>query len=239
MSSVEFNLSKQLNEIAVAISDNQLEQLIKFIKILLTANQTTNLTAITDFDEAMVKHIYDSLLIMTIPEFKLANNTIDVGSGGGIPSIPLAICNPGKKIVSLEATQKKLNFQLEVGLKLGLKNLVPIWGRAEELAIQKIHREQYDLVIARAVAPLNILAELTIPFVKLQGEAIFYKGKEAEYEIIKGEHAVQTLGAEFYGKKSFILPCNFGSRVLVSFQKKQITPSIYPRKPGVPQKKPL
>lgn len=239
MSHDVFNLSKQLNEIAVNISDNQLKQLIEFIKILLTANQTTNLTAITDFDEAMVKHIYDSLLITTIPEFRSASNIIDVGSGGGIPSIPLAICNPEKKIVSLEATQKKLNFQIEASLKLGLTNLVPIWGRAEEFAKQTNHREQYDLAIARAVAPINILAELTIPFVKLQGWAIFYKGKEAENEIIKGEHSVHTLGAEFYGIKSFTLPYNFGSRVLVNFQKRQMTPYTYPRKSGIPSKKPL
>ncbi len=238
MNSAGYDLSTLLKELA-NITDDQLKQLIEFIQILLTANQTTNLTAITDFDEAMVKHIYDSLLIMAIPEFQSANNIIDVGSGGGIPSIPLAICNPEKKIVSLEATQKKINFQTEAIRCLELKNLLPIWGRAEELAKHTSHREQYDLAIARAVAPLNILAELTIPFVKLQGEALFYKGKEAENELAKGEHAVKILGAEFSGIKSFTLPCNFGSRVIITFQKKQTTPSTYPRKPGIPTKKPL
>lgn len=239
MSGNQLNLSALLREIVIDLTDDQTSRLIEFIKILLTANKTTNLTAITDFNEAMVKHIYDSLLIMTIPEFGSAKNIIDVGSGGGIPSIPLAICNPTKKIVSLEATQKKLNFQIETSHQLKLENLSPIWGRAEEAARETIHREQYDLAIARAVAPLSILAELTIPFVKIQGRAIFYKGKEADNELSKGEHAVQTVGAKFYGTKSYTLPYNYGSRVLIIFQKEHLTPPTYPRKPGVPQKKPL
>ncbi|MGE5605196.1 MAG: 16S rRNA (guanine(527)-N(7))-methyltransferase RsmG [Bacteroidota bacterium] len=235
----QLDLSILLKEITLSITDYQLNRVIEYIRILLEANQTTNLTAITDFNEALVKHIYDSLLIMTLPEFESASNFIDVGSGGGLPSIPLAICNPQKKVVSLEATQKKINFQIAAARQLQLTNLFPIWGRAEETAKQSDHREQYDLAIARAVAPLNILAELALPFIKIHGFAIFYKGKEGENEIVKGELAVKTLGAEISGVKSFTLPCNYGSRVLIIYRKTQPTPSAYPRKPGVPQKKPL
>lgn len=235
----QLDLSILLKEIPLSITDYQLNLVIDYIRILLEANQTTNLTAITVFNEALVKHIYDSLLIMTLPEFESASNLIDVGSGGGLPAIPLAICNPGKKVVSLEATQKKVNFQIEAAHQLQLTNLFPIWGRAEETAKQNDHREQYDLAVARGVAPLNILAELTLPFVKINGYAIFYKGKEAENEILKGEFAVKTLGAEITGTKSWMLPCNYGSRVLIICQKTQPTPSLYPRRPGVPQKKPL
>lgn len=235
----QLDLSTLLNEIPLSIADNQLNQITEYLKILFKANQTTNLTAINDYNEALVKHIYDSLLIMTLSEFKTAANIIDVGSGGGLPSIPLAICNPGKKVVSLEATQKKVNFQIEAARQLQLTNLLPIWGRAEEVAKQSDHRQQYDLAIARAVAPLNILAELTLPFIKIQGHAIFYKGKEADKEINDGEHAVQVLGAEVSGVKSFVLPYGHGSRVLIICQKTTATPSIYPRKSGVPQKRPL
>ncbi len=235
----QIDLSFLLNEIPLNISVDQLDRLVEFIEILLEANKTTNLTAITDFKEAMVKHIYDSLLIMAIPEFASAQNIIDVGSGGGIPSIPLAICNPDKKIKSLEATQKKINFQIEACHRLNLQNITPIWGRAEEAGRQISHREQFDLVIARAVAPINILAELTIPFVKLNGRTIFYKGKEAANELLNGENAVKTLGAEICGTRSFTLPGNYGSRVLVVLQKSNPTPSAYPRKSGLPQKKPL
>lgn len=235
----QLDLSILLKDISLSITDYQLNRIIDYIRLLLEANQTTNLTAITDFNEALIKHIYDSLLIMTLLEFGSASNLIDVGSGGGLPSIPLAICNPEKKVVSLEATQKKVNFQIAAARQLQLTNLFPIWGRAEEMARQSDHREQYDLVIARAVAPLNILAELTLPFVKINGFAIFYKGKEAENEILKGEFAVNTLGGEITATKSWTLPYNYGSRVLIICQKAQPTPSLYPRKPHVLQKKPL
>lgn len=233
------DLATLLNQIPLSVTDKQLNQIIEYLNILFKANQTTNLTAINDFNEALVKHIYDSLLIMTLPEFDSVTNIIDVGSGGGLPSIPLAICNPEKKVLSLEATQKKINFQIEAARQLQLINLLPIWGRAEEIARQREHREQYDLAIARAVAPLNILAELTFPFIKTQGHAIFYKGKEAEKEINDGEHAIKVLGAEINNAKSFTLPYDYGSRVLIVCKKNNVTPSIYPRKSGVPQKKPL
>lgn len=239
MNGNQSTLSSLLKDIEINLSNEQLIKLDQFIKILLQANQTVNLTSITEYNEAIVKHIYDSLIIMTIPEFKSAKTVIDIGSGGGVPSIPLAISNPGKSIISLEATQKKINFQNDTVRQLGLNNFTAIWGRAEDLAKQPEHRETYDLVIARAVAPLDILSELTIPFVKLNGSAIYYKGKEAENEIIKGTKAFNILGAEFYEAKSFTLPYSFGSRVLLIVQKKSITPSLYPRKPGVPQKKPI
>jgi 16S rRNA (guanine527-N7)-methyltransferase len=235
----QLDLSALLNEISLPITNNQLIQINEYLKILFQANQTINLTAINDYNEALVKHIFDSLLIMTLPEFKLAAKIIDVGSGGGLPSIPLAICNPDKKVVSLDATKKKINFQIEVARRLNLSNLLPIWCRAEEAAKKVEHREQYNLVIARAVAPLNALAELTIPFIKLQGHAIFYKGKEAEKEIIIGEMAINTLGAKIIGTESFTLPYNYGSRILIICQKTNLTLETYPRKPGIPQKKPL
>ncbi len=239
MNSTQVNLATLLDEIKINLSDKQVSLLERYINILLTANQFVNLTSITDCNEAMVKHIYDSLVIMTTPQFKSAHTVIDVGSGAGIPSIPLAISNPSKSIISLEATQKKVNFQIEASQQLGLQNLNVIWGRAEEIARQKAHREQYDLVVARAVAPLNILVELTIPFVRLYGSAIYYKGKEAENEIIKGAKAIQSLGAELIEAKSFSLPYNFGSRELIILQKTIQTSSVFPRKSGIPHKKPI
>lgn len=239
MSDSRANVGNLLHEIGIDLSKDQLAQLESFITLLLTANKTVNLTSITDFNEAMVKHIYDSLIIMNTSEFRSVKTVIDVGSGGGIPCIPLAICNPNKAIISLEATQKKINFQIEAGRRLGLNNLTIIRGRAEELARQVKHREQYDLVVARALAPLDILVELTLPFLRLQGAAIYYKGKEVENEIYKGLRAIQVLGAEFCETKSFTLPYNLGSRVLLFLKKTSITPSLYPRKPGVPQKRPI
>lgn len=239
MNDIRENIGILLHETGIDLSDGQLVQLENFVTLLLTANKTVNLTSITDFNEAMIKHIYDSLIIMNTSEFRSAKTVIDVGSGGGIPCIPLAICNPNKSIISLEATQKKTNFQIETGRQLRLNNLTIIRGRAEEIARQAKHREQYDLVVARALAPLNILAELTLPFLKLQGWAIYYKGKEVENEICQGMGAIRLLGAELGETKSFMLPYNLGSRVLLILKKTSLTPSIYPRKPGIPQKRPI
>lgn len=239
MNDIRKNIGNLLYETGIELSDDQLLQLEKFVTLLLTANKTVNLTSITDYNEAMVKHIYDSLIIMNTSEFRSAKTVIDVGSGGGIPCIPLAICNPDKSIISLEATQKKTNFQIEAGRLLKLNNFTIIRGRAEEIARQATHREQYDLVVARALAPLNILVELTIPFLKLQGWAIYYKGKEVENEIKQGMEAIRLLGAELKDTKSFMLPYNLGSRVLLVLKKTSITPSLYPRKPGIPQKRPI
>ncbi|NLY75762.1 MAG: 16S rRNA (guanine(527)-N(7))-methyltransferase RsmG [Firmicutes bacterium] len=239
MKNAETKLPELLSSIGLDLSPDQAGRLIRFLELLLDANQTVNLTAITDFDEALIKHVYDSLTIMTLPEFQIAGTIIDIGSGGGIPVIPLAICNPGKHFVSLEATNKKLNFQIEAARFLKLINFTPIWGRAEAVAKEAKHREAYDLAIARAVAPLNILAELTIPFVKVGGNAIYYKGKDASAELMQGTDAAHILGAEFEGSESFQLPSGTGSRTLIKFRKKTVTPSLYPRKPGIPQKKPL
>jgi 16S rRNA (guanine527-N7)-methyltransferase len=239
MNDIRGNIGILLHETGIDLSDGQLVQLENFVTLLLTANKTVNLTSITDFKEAMVKHIYDSLMIMNTSEFRSAKTVIDVGSGGGIPCIPLAICNPDKSIISLEATQKKTNFQIEAGRLLKLNNLTIIRGRAEEIARKAEHREQYELVVARALAPLNILAELTLPFLKLQGWAIYYKGKEVESEICQGMEAIRLLGAELGETKSFMLPYNLGSRVLLILKKTSLTPSLYPRKPGIPQKRPI
>lgn len=239
MNDIRGNIGILLHETGIDLSDGQLVQLENFITLLLTANKTVNLTSITDFKEAMVKHIYDSLMIMNTSEFRSAKTVIDVGSGGGIPCIPLAICNPDKSIISLEATQKKTNFQIEAGRLLSLNNLTIIRGRAEEIARQAKHREQYDLVVARALAPLNILVELTLPFLKLQGWAIYYKGKEVKSETCQGMRAIKLLGAELGETKSFMLPYNLGSRVLLILKKTSLTPALYPRKPGIPQKRPI
>jgi len=239
MKNAESNLPELLNSIGLDPSQVQAERLIEFLELLLNANQTVNLTAITDFDEALIKHVYDSLTVMNLPEFQTAQTIIDIGSGGGIPAIPLAICNPDKHFVSLEATKKKLDFQSEAARSLKLINLTPLWGRAEALAKETKHREAYDLAIARAVAPLNILAELTLPFVKIGGNAIYYKGKDVTAELEQGANAAHILGAEFGGSESFELPSGAGSRTLLKFRKKTVTPSLYPRKPGIPQKKPL
>ena len=215
------------------------DKLFNFIEILLKANETVNLTAITDYSEALVKHLYDSLVILNLPVYQQASKLLDVGSGGGLPGIPLAICNPEKTFVSLEATAKKINFQKEAGLQLNLSNHFPIWGRAEEQAHQSQHREKYDLVIARALAATNTLVELTLPFVAVSGYALFYKGKNYQDEISEAQTALHTLGGGIESVQNFQLPQDCGERNIIIIKKVHSTPQKYPRRSGLPQKSPL
>ncbi len=238
MQTAENLLIEALKEIEISLSEQMLQQLFQFMQLMLAVNQTTNLTAITDYQEALIKHIYDALLIMKLPAFQAASKLLDVGSGGGVPAIPLAIVAPDKEVYSLDATQKKIKFQAEAAEKLGLANFKPIWGRAEELAHQAEYREQYPLVTARAVAACNVLTELTFGFVKLKGTAVFYKGTD-QGELNQAKIAIRELGGELIEVSEFSLPQNYGSRMLIQIKKIKPTSSKYPRKAGIPNKKPL
>ncbi|HYH03499.1 MAG TPA: 16S rRNA (guanine(527)-N(7))-methyltransferase RsmG [Bacillota bacterium] len=215
------------------------EKLFDFIKILLKTNETVNLTAITDYSEALMKHLYDSLVILNLPAYQNSSTILDVGSGGGIPGIPLAICSPEKTITSLEATSKKINFQKETGVQLNLTNHLPVWGRAEELGHQTEHREKYDLVIARALAATNTLIELTLPFIALSGYALFYKAKNYQDEITDAQTALQTVGGEIESVHNFKLPGESVERNIIIIKKVRSTPKKYPRRSGLPQKSPI
>lgn len=228
-----------LNQAGIVFPEDTIEKLVLFVRRLLEVNQHINLTAITDFNEALYKHLYDALLISTIEPFQKAECLLDIGSGGGIPSIPLAIAFPNKRIYSLEATQKKVNFQASVKEELCLNNFYPIWNRAEILAHEPEHREQYDMVTARAVAAANILTELTLPFIKVGGHAAFYKGREAASELDAASGALAKLKASAVGIYDYQLPYQYGERHIILIRKGAITPKEYPRKPGIPQKKPL
>lgn len=215
------------------------DKLFNYIKILLKANETINLTAINTYPEALIKHLYDSLVILDLPVYQYASKLLDVGSGGGLPGIPLAICNPDKIVVSMEATAKKIAFQKEADHKLNLNNHFPVWGRAEELAHQVQHREHYDLVIARALAATNTLVELTLPFVAVSGYALLYKGKNYQDEIREAQIAIHTLGGEIESVQNYQLPQDCGERNVIVIKKVFPTPKKYPRRSGLPQKSPL
>ncbi|TCL76325.1 16S rRNA m(7)G-527 methyltransferase [Hydrogenispora ethanolica] len=221
------------------LSDSAHERLVQFLELVIHTNEQLNLTAITSLEEGYVKHLYDSLAIIGLPEFARADTLIDIGSGAGFPSIPLAICFPGKRFTSLDSTQKKINFQAQAAELLGLQNFTTCWGRAEELAHSPAYRESFDLATARAVAQVNILLELALPFVKTGSAAVFYKGKDYLSELESLQKPLAVLHAGLDRAISYHLPDNLGERAFVVFQKQQPTASAYPRKPGVPQKKPL
>lgn len=232
-------LQTDLNQAGIPLPPTTIEKLVRFIERLLEVNQHTNLTAITDYKEALYKHLYDALLVSTLRPFQDAKCLLDIGSGGGIPSIPLAIAFPEKQFHSLEATQKKVAFQETIKKELQLENFHPIWNRAEVLAHETGYRGQYDIVTARAVAAANVLTELTLPFLKVGGYAVFYKGKEAAAELEAATGALSKLKAIPVQIYDHNLPYQYGERHLILIQKNADTPKEYPRKPGTPQKKPL
>jgi 16S rRNA (guanine527-N7)-methyltransferase len=235
----EIRLIKHLQQLNIEITVAQYEKLFVYLQKLLITNQTTNLTAITDYSEALVKHLFDSLIILDQPVFINANNILDVGSGAGLPSIPLAICHPEKRFFSLEATRKKVNFQQQACEELDIKNHFVFWGRAEEYAHDRNHREQYDLVLARALAATDTLAELTLPFVALDQYAIYYKAKEYLSELQNAEKAIKLLGGLVIKSVKTDLPDENGTRSLIMIKKLNTTPKNYPRRSGLPQKAPL
>ena len=239
MNQTETSFNDALREAGIVLDPAVLEKLLAFIRLLLDTNQTLNLTAITDYQEALYKHLYDSLIIMLRPEFQTARRILDLGSGAGIPALPLAVVAPDKTVVTLEATRKKVQFQEEACRQLGIGNCRPTWGRAEEAAQKGTERESYDLVVARAVAATNVLAELTIPFAKPGGFIALYKAKDYQAELDVSASAITTCGAAVTQCLTVELPMNYGTRALILLQKLFPTPDAYPRKSGIPQKRPL
>jgi 16S rRNA (guanine527-N7)-methyltransferase len=214
-------------------------KLFLFIKHLLVANQSVNLTAIKDYHEALFKHLLDALLILALPEFQAARTIVDIGSGAGIPAIPIAIAAPEKQVLSIEATRKKTEFQLEVLRELALENLQVHWERAEVVGQDPAYRGQFDLITARAVAEAGVLAELSLPLLKVNGNAVLYKGQGYLAEEPGLKRALEKLGGKYQRCISFELAEGWGERNLLLITKTAPTESRYPRKPGAPKKNPL
>lgn len=228
----------------IEFEPGEVEKLGLYLAELMAVNETMNLTAVKDAGEAWTRHILDSLtLIATLAHLPEGAMVIDVGSGGGLPGVPLAICLPKVKFTLLEATKKKAEFLRQVVEHLGLKNVRVQESRAEhaahdrgtKMATGRVggHREMYDAAVARAVGRLNTLVELVVPFVKIGGNAILIKGQQAEEELKEAEHALKILNAVYV--ETVATPTG---RVVI-LEKRVATPRDYPRKDGEPKRSPL
>jgi 16S rRNA (guanine527-N7)-methyltransferase len=211
---------------------------------LVAWNREFNLTAITEYDQVQIRHFLDSLSCLLAAETRLALNrrdarVIDVGAGAGFPGIPLKLVNPGTRLTLLEATGKKVTFLEHVIRQLDLHHTVAIKARAEELAHDPDHREQYDLALARAVAELSVVVEYTMPFCKIGGWVVAQKGESGAAEAWAAEGAIKLLGGELRRVMPVELPGLPEDRSLVVIEKVSPTPGNYPRRPGVPGKRPL
>ncbi|MFB5190897.1 16S rRNA (guanine(527)-N(7))-methyltransferase RsmG [Alicyclobacillus fastidiosus] len=225
------------------LTEEQLKKLDAYRRLLLDWNERMNLTAITDEPEVYVKHFYDSLAVLMVPEWKKivrpGLRVIDVGTGAGFPGIPLAIVEEDVEFVLNDALQKRVGFLQAVVDELNLANVRVIHARSEDLAREMDYRQQFDVVVSRAVARLNILMELMCPFLRVGGVGFSYKGPGFDDERVDGLRAAKRLGAALKEPMTYTLPLEMGARTIVAFE--QITPisNTYPRKAGIPQRKPL
>lgn len=239
MEKEEFNkkMRKSLKELNIELSEKQLNQFYDYMNILNEWNKVMNLTNITEPLEVIEKHFIDSLTVLK--NVNENDSIIDVGTGAGFPGIPIKIAYPKSKVTLLDSLNKRIKFLNEVISKLNLEDINTIHGRAEELAHNKEHREKYDIAIARAVAPLNVLSEYLLPFVKIGGHAICMKGLKGKDESKEGENATRILGGEIKSIKEFKLPNTDIERTIIEIEKNKSTEKRYPRKPGTPSKEPL
>ncbi|MGN0941921.1 MAG: 16S rRNA (guanine(527)-N(7))-methyltransferase RsmG [Selenomonadaceae bacterium] len=223
----------------ITITNDELEKFDKYYRLLIEWNEKINLTAITEPHEVAVKHMIDSLSCFDERIFAENAHIIDVGTGAGFPGIPLKIYRPDLNVTLLDSLQKRIKFLNEVIITLGLKDITCVHARAEEAARQKQHREKYDVAVSRAVARLSVLAEYTLPYVKVGGCLIALKGAKFAEEVDEAQHAVTMLGGEIEDVRPVHLPTLDDKRAIIIVRKTKPTPKTYPRKAGTPERKPL
>lgn len=236
-------------QMGLSLSSAQVAAFESYTNELLTWNAQFNLTAITEREQVEVRHYLDSLALLpalaalegiTIPAL-LARplRAVDVGAGAGFPGLALRIVWPRLRLCLIEATAKKVRFMEHIATRLGLSDVQIIHGRAEELGLRQPQRASYDLVLARAVAPLPTLMEYLLPLAKRGGRVVAYKGSAAHEEALAAEQAIQLLGGQLTRLLPVEVPGLAETRVLVVVDKIAQTPEGYPRGRGLPKKRPL
>ncbi|MBP3759668.1 MAG: 16S rRNA (guanine(527)-N(7))-methyltransferase RsmG [Firmicutes bacterium] len=221
------------------LTEEQKLKLEKYMEGILSWNEKVNLTNITDPAEFRIKHNADSLMCVDFPEFQSAKNIIDVGTGGGFPGIPLAVYAPDKHFTLLDSLNKRLRIIDELAGGLDITNITLVHGRAEDVARNREHREKYDLCVSRAVSNLATLSEYCLPFIKVGGYLLAYKGPGADQEVKDAEKALKTLGGSLVDiRETTMEEYGLDHRILV-IEKVRNTPKAYPRKAGTPLKEPL
>lgn len=227
----------------IDLTDEMLQQFKTYYELLVDWNTRMNLTAITEYEDVVLKHFLDSLSLVRAGE-KFANlhqelRLIDVGCGAGFPGIPLKIAFPNLRITLLDSLDKRIRFLNEVIGTLGLQHIEAVHGRAEDYAMMPEYREQFDLAVSRAVANLATLSEYCLPFVRKGGFFIPYKSETLDEELAAAKNAVFLLGGKYLESVYYCLPDSNIRRSLCIIEKRDNTAGKYPRKAGLPSKKPL
>jgi len=225
--------------VGIQLTLRQLAAFKKYEDVLLEWNKNINLTAIRDGEGIRNKHFLDSLTCMLAWRDRPPERLIDIGTGAGFPGIPLKIIMPRLQLTLVESVGKKLEFCRHMVEVLGLENVTCLQARAEELGLAREHREKYDWAVARAVANLPVLAEYLLPLVRVGGGMLAQKGETGPAEAHKADHAIHVLGGRIKQLIPVLLPGVTEERFLVVVDKVSATPPGYPRRVGLPAKRPI
>lgn len=230
-------IKKYLKKLDIEINDEQAKAFVAYKNLLVEWNNVMNLTGITEDEEVAIKHFADSVTALNIAYFK-NKSVIDVGTGAGFPGLPLKITEPTIKLTLLDSLTKRLNFLKEVCRNINV-DAEFIHGRAEELGQDENFREQFDIAISRAVAPLNVLAEFDLPYVKVGGLMIALKGPAAYDEIENAKNAINELGGEIERIEEINMADTDLKHTIVVIKKVKNTPEKYPRRAKKIERNPL
>ena len=227
---------QEINKLGIQLTDEQLHQLDKYYQLLIEWNKVMNLTGITEEKEVYLKHFYDSLTIAKVIDLTKEKSLCDVGSGAGFPGMVLKIVFPNLKVTLVDSLNKRIKFLIEVANELNLKDIALVHARAEDFA--KNNREKFDVVTARAVAPINVLLEYCLPLTKVGKYFIALKGNISQ-EIILLNNSLTKIGGKLINSQEFLLPIENSNRSLLVITKENPTSKKYPRHPKDIKNNPL
>jgi len=223
-----------------SIDSKKMKQFNDYLLLLQEWNNKVNLTAIIEEEEVYLKHFYDSLTLARYLDFEKEPLTIcDVGAGAGFPSIPLKILYPHLEVTIVDSLKKRINFLEILVDELNLDNVHLYHERAEDFGQNKQFRNAFDIVTARAVANMSVLAEFCLPLTKKEGTFAAMKGSTVSAELNTSKNAIKTLGGKTQKLETFDLPEDAGERSIILVNKERNTPKKYPRQAGTPNRKPL
>lgn len=228
--------------LGIELAPAQLAKFQVFYEQLLDWNQRINLTAITGYEDVQIRHFADSLAVLLAindEDFGVRRSLIDIGTGAGFPGLPLKIARPAWRVALVESTRKKTEFLEHMIYQLGLDQVDVVWGRAEEVGQDPAYREQFDLAVARAVADMAVLVEYALPLLRVGGRFIAQKETDPYDELQAAEKAIETLGGTHRDTIPYRLPAFDQPLHLVVVEKVAPTPEKYPRRPGMPAKRPI
>lgn len=232
-------VSDIFQQAGVVLREEQADRFAKYGAALVKWNKQINLTAIQEEEGIVVKHFVDSVLAMKSQYWTGRGTLLDLGTGAGFPGLPLKIICPELSVVLVDSLKKRVAFLEHIIAELQLQKIEAIHGRAEQLGREARWRERFDCVVSRAVAKMPVLLEYCLPFLKVGGWLMAYKGPAGREELRDAEQALQLLGGEIIETNEHCLPGGAGTRIIIVVEKIKATSAQYPRKPGVPEKKPL